>query len=131
MIRVLDSHALMTYLQKQSGWETVRTIFAEAIEQHVDLLMSAVNFGEVYYLALRRRGAAGATIVASVFKTLPITVMPVDQELAIEAACFKAAGSIAYADCFAAALAKKNQAELVTGDPEFKALDSKINILWI
>ncbi len=36
-----------------------------------------------------------------------------------QAALFKAAGKIAYADRFAAALAKTHRAELITGDKEF------------
>ena len=35
------------------------------------------------------------------------------------------------ADAFAAALAKEKKAELVTGDPEFKALEKEIKIHWL
>lgn len=35
------------------------------------------------------------------------------------------------ADAFAAALAKEKKAELVTGDPEFKALEDEIRINWL
>ena len=34
-------------------------------------------------------------------------------------------------DAFAAALAREKKAELVTGDPEFKALAKEINIRWL
>ena len=34
-------------------------------------------------------------------------------------------------DAFAAALAKDKKAELVTGDPEFKALEKEIKIVWL
>jgi ribonuclease VapC len=43
----------------------------------------------------------------------------------------KANYPIAYADCFAAAVAKKFQGLLVTGDPEFKLLQNYIDIMWI
>jgi ribonuclease VapC len=42
-----------------------------------------------------------------------------------------ARGQIAYADCFAAALAKLHKAELVTGDHEFKLLEGDVRILWV
>ncbi len=48
-----------------------------------------------------------------------------------QAALFKAAGKIAYADCFAAALAKTHTAELITGDKEFKALEGEIKVVWM
>jgi predicted nucleic acid-binding protein len=38
---------------------------------------------------------------------------------------------MAYADCFAAALAKSRNAELVTGDPEFKQMQTDIKIAWL
>ena len=43
----------------------------------------------------------------------------------------KANYPITYADCFAAAVAKKFQGLLVTGDPEFKLLQNYIDIMWI
>jgi predicted nucleic acid-binding protein len=38
---------------------------------------------------------------------------------------------MAYADCFAAALARIRNCELLTGDPEFKALEKEIKIAWL
>ena len=32
---------------------------------------------------------------------------------------------------FAAALAEEKKAELVTGDPEFKALEKEIKVVWL
>jgi predicted nucleic acid-binding protein len=45
---------------------------------------------------------------------------------------FKATKKMSYADCFAAALAKINNAELVTGDREFKIVESELKkICWL
>jgi ribonuclease VapC len=38
---------------------------------------------------------------------------------------------MSYADCFAAALAKKRQAVLVTGDPEFKQVSDEVKVHWV
>jgi predicted nucleic acid-binding protein len=38
---------------------------------------------------------------------------------------------LAYADCFAAALAKIKKAELYTGDPEFKAVEKEVKVIWL
>jgi predicted nucleic acid-binding protein len=35
------------------------------------------------------------------------------------------------ADAFAVALAKEKKAQLVTGDPEFKAVEKEIRIQWL
>jgi predicted nucleic acid-binding protein len=40
-------------------------------------------------------------------------------------------GRLSLADCFAAALAFIEEAELVTGDPEFKQVEGEVKIEWI
>jgi predicted nucleic acid-binding protein len=35
------------------------------------------------------------------------------------------------ADCFAATLAKERKADLVTGDQEFRQVESEIKVLWV
>jgi PIN domain nuclease of toxin-antitoxin system len=44
---------------------------------------------------------------------------------------FKSRFKISLADAFAAALSKEKKAELVTGIPEFKALEKEIKINWL
>jgi predicted nucleic acid-binding protein len=39
--------------------------------------------------------------------------------------------SLSLADAFAAALAKAQKAELVTGDPEIRAVEKEIKVLWL
>lgn len=38
---------------------------------------------------------------------------------------------MSYADCFAAALAKHEKAELITGDNEFKQVENEMKIIWL
>ena len=131
-MQVLDAHALIAYLEKEPGYEKVRDIFTAAVEKDRNLLMSAVNWGEVYYIVAREYDCHKADEIALMIQGLPIDIVPVDQELAKEAAMFKAGYKMSYADCFAAALAKKKKAELITGDKEFKAIESTgIKINWI
>jgi ribonuclease VapC len=51
--------------------------------------------------------------------------------LADIAARLKASYPISLADAFAAALAKIHNAELVTGDREFKLLERELKITWL
>ena len=63
---------------------------------------------------------------------LPIRFHPVTRELADIAARFKASHPISLADAFAAALAKTRNTELVTGDRDFKAVESDLKkIRWL
>jgi len=131
MKKILDAHGLLVFLEKEAGFEKVESFFVSAVEKDNYLLMTTVNFGEVYYIVLRECGQEKAHEIEKIIRTLPIEVVDVDIHLAIEAARFKATNKISYADCFAAALTKLHKGELVTGDKEFKALEDEVKILWI
>ena len=64
---------------------------------------------------------------------LPISIVGLGEDLSLtrQAAIYKATRKMSYADCFAAALAKLKNAELVTGDPEFKEVEKEIKIGWL
>ena len=131
MIRVLDTHGLLVFLEREPGFEKVKSLFVAALEEDNNLLMTTVNFGEVYYIVLREFGEKKVNEVEKIIQTLPIEIVDVDMQLAREAARFKAIKKISYADCFAAALAKLREGEVVTGDKEFKALEGEVKISWI
>ncbi|MDP2643670.1 MAG: PIN domain-containing protein [Desulfobacterales bacterium] len=61
----------------------------------------------------------------------PIELVNADKEQTLSAAILKSSYRMAYADCFAAALAMQLKAPLVTGDPEFHQLQKKLAIQWI
>jgi predicted nucleic acid-binding protein len=91
-----------------------------------------VNWGEVYYVALREYDEEYANKVLHAMKNMPIEIVEVNRELTMLAARFKAKGGMSYADCFASGLAKlKKAAELVTGDKEFREVENEIKIRWI
>jgi len=131
MVRVLDAHALMVFLEREPGFEKVKSLFAKALEGDNDLLMTSVNFGEVYYIILRECGQGRAQEIERLTQTIPIQIVDVDIRLAKEAARFKAQKKVSYADCFAAALAKLLKGEVVTGDKEFKAFEGEVKVYWI
>ena len=131
MTRVLDAHGLLVFLEKEAGYEKVEQSFVAAVEKDRYLLMASVNFGEVYYIVLRECGQDKAHEIEKKINTLPIEIIDVDIQLAKEAARFKASHKISYADCFAAALAKLHKGEVITGDKEFKTVESEIKIAWL
>ena len=131
MKRVLDAHGLLVFLEKEAGFEKVESFFVNAVEKDNYLLMTSVNYGEVYYIVLRECGQEKANEIEKIIRTLPIEIVDVDMHLAKEAARFKATKKISYADCFAAALAKFHKGEVITGDKEFKVFENEVRIRWI
>jgi predicted nucleic acid-binding protein len=132
---VLDAHALMVLFNDEPGSEEVEKLLLKAESGTPKLLMSIVNWGEIYYSILRGASQEMADAKSHEIAGMQIELVPVDArdlELVRQAAVFKATKKMSYADCFAAALAKTRNAELVTGDPEFKVVESELKkIRWL
>jgi predicted nucleic acid-binding protein len=131
--KVLDSWALMAYLQDEPAAEEVEKLLLQAAQDKHKLLLCVVNWGEIYYSIARTEGEAVAEQKAADIATLAIEVIPVSDDLQLvrAAAKLKASKKMAYADCFAAALAKLRGVEVVTGDPEFKEVEGEVKVAWL
>lgn len=128
---VLDSYAVLAYLQEETGHEKVLAMLEEARQGQNELLMNVINLGEVLYIVEREKGLSKAQETLARIDELPIEVMDVDRTLALTAAHLKAQHSLACADCFAAGLAQLKEAVLLSGDPELKQVESLITIEWL
>ncbi|MBS3944409.1 MAG: type II toxin-antitoxin system VapC family toxin [Melioribacter sp.] len=128
---VLDSYALIAYAEGEKGVDSVADILKESLSGKSEIFLCVINWGEMYYLALREGGKERAELYKNTFARYPITVIEANKELTLHAAQYKAFHKMSYADAFAAALAKLRKATLVTGDKEFKLLESEIKINWL
>jgi predicted nucleic acid-binding protein len=128
---VLDSFALMALFQEEPGAAKVQELLEGAAGGEHELYMSVVNLGEVAYTVENRRGLEASQEVLAANDQLPIAIVDVDQELALRAARLKATTGIGYADCFAAALAQRLGAAVVTGDPDFRQVEHLVDIDWL
>jgi|SRR5579863_7108817 len=126
---VLDANALLGFFEARPGVaQKIRHLFDEARRQDRPLLMSAVTWGEVFYLELRWHGEAGAGQAEDMLKELSILVVGVDQERASRAGALKQNHGLGYADAFAAELAIERGAWLATADPEFSKLGKALAV---
>lgn len=128
---VLDSYALLAYAEGEPGQDAVIEILGKALDHKAEILVSIINWGEMYYIALREGGENRAELYRTTLLKYPITIYDADAEITLQAAKFKAFHKISYADAFAASLAKLKKSELVTGDKEFKSLEKEIRVNWI
>jgi ribonuclease VapC len=129
--KVLDSFALIAYFRDEPGAEAMENLLVTAARKDTPLHMTDVNYAEVKYSIVKKDGPAAWEETAKVLQGLPIDFHSTSRALADTAADFKARFKMSLADAFAAALAKEKKAELVTGDPEFKALEKEIKINWL
>ena len=130
--RLLDSFAIIAYLNKEKGFERVRDAMSEAQKSGNPILMNEINIGEVYYILFRKRGPEKADyFLQTILQSLPIIVVSNGFDDVIKAAKIKAEHPLSFADCFAAATAKKNNSVIMTGDPEFKKIEGLVAIEWL
>lgn len=126
---VLDANALLGFFEARSGAaQKIRKLFDEARGQERPLLMSAVTWGEVFYIEWRKHGEAGARQAEGVLHELPIVVIGVDRERASRVGALKQKHGLGFADAFAAELALEHGAWLVTADPEFSKVGQMLPI---
>ena len=126
---VLDANALLGLMEDRPVTAMrVRRLLEEAFRADVQLLLSAVNWGEVFYIAWRQHGEVKAREVEASLRRFPIIVVPADLERATRAAALKQKHTLGYADAFAAELAIERGAWLVTADPEFSKLGKTLSV---
>ena len=130
-VKILDSWVLMALFHEEPAADEVEKLLSQAAADRHRLLMSMVNWGEIYYSVMRGASPEKAEQKAREIAAMPIEIVPADLHQTHQAAIFKATRKMSYADCFGAALAKIRNAEFVTGDPEFKEIEKEIKINWL
>ncbi len=128
---VLDTWAVIAYLEDEPSGEQVEDLIATAHEEQIPIYMSVVNVGEVWYTMAREISEDEANASVKSLRDLRIQFEDADWVITQEAARFKSQHKMSYADAFAAALTKNKKADLITGDNEFKPLDGEIKISWV
>ena len=131
---ILDAWAVMVWLKgQQPGADRMRRLLEIADRGECRLSMSVVNLGEVFHLCVKARNMEYGRRVLETLHPRVMTISAHD-ELVMLAATLKARHAISYADGFAAATAMLQDAPLVTGDPEIRAMAAAENALqleWI
>src|ERR1035437_2301287 len=128
-IHVLDASALYRYLTNGAAEEIVARVLMDAAAAGNPVLMSVVNWGEVYYTLAKQIGLNKTeNLMIGLADKLPVSVVGVAVEDAVRAARLKAQYNPPYADAFAAALTR-GQHVLVTADVEHFERVPKLRLL--
>lgn len=126
---VLDANALIGFFEDRLVAATrIERLVQIALRQDLPLLMSAVNWGEVFYTTWKLHGESLAREVDARLQEMPVAVIAADRDRATRAAALKQKHSLGYADAFAAELAIERGAWLVTADPEFAKLGKTLSV---
>lgn len=128
---VLDSSAVLAFLQKEKGAERVKSLLETAREGKAVVYVSEVSLGEVYYILIRSVGQEESKLVLAQVLGLPLVVVSIERRDILAAAEIKAVGGLSFLDCFVIALGKEKKATIITGDREFAPFEKIVNIEWI
>ena len=128
---VLDSYALLAYLQDEPVASRIEALLENAGKGKCRILLSVINAGELLYITERRGGIVKAQDALALIRQLPITVVPADEQVVFAAAHIKANYTLSYADAFVAAVALQENATILTGDPEFQNVVDLVTVEWL
>jgi predicted nucleic acid-binding protein len=128
---VLDANAVLDFVEDGPGAKRVEQLLNDALHGRSRVLMSVVNWGEVFYHSWQQQGEESAKRTLAGLSRLPIELVPVDLEQSLQAGEIKVRNKIPYVDCIAAGLAILQRAVLVTSDRDFEKLGRRVEILWI
>jgi len=128
---VLDSYAILAFLENEAGAARVREILEQGQQERAVIYLSMINYGEVVYITERELGLSAAQRVIAAIDQWPVTLVEADRKLTLAAAHVKAHHAISYADAFAVALSQSRQATLLTGDPEFHKVENLVTVDWL
>jgi predicted nucleic acid-binding protein len=121
---LLDTSALITFIEKEPGMEQVRDLLGKR-----PVLLPFVTLMEAYYIALQEQGQAMADRRYHLIQKLPVTILwQVNESTLRLAARFKAAYRISFADALIAGFAAAHNAILVHQDPEYEVLKDKLQL---
>jgi predicted nucleic acid-binding protein len=130
-VYVLDSFALLAYFGGERGMARVREILAGSAQGQCHVFLSLISLGEVLYIIERERSLPKTQQALAAIEQLPLEILPASRYAVLAAAHVKARFPISYADAFVVAAAQEQDATIVTGDPEFAAVQSQVRIEWL
>lgn len=130
-LRIYDSFAILKLFQKERHYEKVARLLEEDLKSKENPLLQIINFGEVIYRTKKDFGEEVKIRAIRNVIRLGFRIIPASDNLVYAAAELKGTYSISYADAFLLATALREKATIVTGDPEFKKVQSLCPIEWI
>jgi predicted nucleic acid-binding protein len=125
---VLDANALVRLFRNQDGAAKIQDLLVQADKKQVSLCISVVNLAEVLYISSRYSTLEGARKAIQRIQGLVEFASP-NTEQALVAAELRYRYKLSLADCFAAELAIRTGATLVTANPEFAKLGKQLKVL--
>ena len=129
---VLDSSAVLRFIDREAGWPRIAAILAAHMSQAAEIAISALQWGEIAGAVRKKLGANGQNRAMGTLSQFQLRIVAVTEDRALRAAAIKVDRKISYADAFALDLAMDSPDHLlVTADYDFKAVDDLAQIEFL
>lgn len=128
---LLDTYGLLLFLQKEGSYQVIKTLFRDAQTQKNPVLLNEMSVGEVFHITARTHSLEKAEAFLPLLEVLPMEIVSNDLDNILRAARINSKYSLGYMRALIAATAEKENAVLLTGDPEFQKLDGVVPIRWL
>ena len=129
---VLDSSAVLRFIDREVGWERVAAILAAKMERKTEVAIAAVQWGEIAGAVERKLGPEGRDRVLGLLGRFHPEIVPADGARAARAASIRLERRISYIHAFALNLAMDSPEHvLVTADYMFKRVDDLARIEFL
>ncbi|HQV93378.1 MAG TPA: PIN domain-containing protein [Anaerolineales bacterium] len=119
---VLDTSALMAYLEAEEGSDRVEDVLTAE-----EVILPFISLMKLYYISLQEQGQTVADERYAAFRRYPV-FWQFDEQTTLTAARLKAANRISFADSMIAAIAIQQGAILVHKDPEYDELAGQVEM---
>lgn len=129
---VLDSSAILRYLDDEAGAGRVSEILKSHLAGRCAAILSALHWGEVAGVTCKIHGRQAADLVLSRLSAFGLEIVPPDADRAVRAAFLKLKRGLPYVDAFGIELAADSQDRVfVTADFDFKPAGRKVAIEFL
>jgi len=131
-VYILDTSAIIRYLDREAGWPRVHSILDQCSVGDCRVLVSAVNWGELATKLYRQRSPDFQAATMAALLALGIEIVPVSAERAVKSGQIKGRLSIPYADAFGVELTYDSPGSvLITADFDVKPAASEVQIEFL
>ena len=129
---VLDSSAILRYLDDEAGAARVSEIIKSHLGGRCAVILSAVHWGEVAGITCKVHGQQAMELVLSRLYAFGFQIAPADADRAVRAALIKLKRQLSYVDAFGVELAAETGDRVfVTADFEFKPASRDVKIEFL
>ena len=128
---VFDSSAVLAFLLLEPGGAEVKTELRACRKRSKEAWISGASVAEIHRRLRVSRDSARARHELAAFWQAPVSILPVERELAQVAADLNHETGVGLFDCFVAASAWQLGGTVVTADPDFHRLEDRVTVRFI